>query len=842
MPLIRPLVRARLNHVRVGQLQAIQGRALWTNNIPKLFLKSFRVPVAAGTLLITVLGYLDYKVQEARNYAKDFANGAWATASGLYHSLAIPQVTAPAWIQELLQSASPSNSEQSNSRESSDKESSSSFNTDPKEPERPNILTTLAAATGATLFTDDDTPGQARDDQIMVLTRKMIEIRNILQRVGKSDSLQLPSIVVIGSQSSGKSSVLEAIVGHEFLPKGNNMVTRRPIELTLVHTPGATVEYGEFPALGLGRITDFGQIQRTLTDLNMAVSDAQCVSDDPIQLIIYSPMVPDLSLIDLPGYIQVESVGQPPELREKISKLCDKYIRSPNIILAVCAADVDLANSPALRASRIVDPLGLRTIGVVTKMDLVSPERGAAILRDNQYPLHLGYIGVVAQAPSLSQGLRQRLTGGNISGIIAQNEKSFFDGRREFDTGSGVKTGTVELRRTLMHVLESSMSSSLESISNAITQELEEVSYKFKVLYNDRELTAESYLAENVDALKQRFKEFSARFGKPQVAAMLKTDLDQRVLNILAEHYWDDKTLASLSNASPDDKHWQHHFDASSLALTRLGVGRVATDLVVNALSSKMQRLADETDFRHNHFASNHIQSAVQNILRSRYHSTADQVENCVKPFKYEVEVDDREWNVGKERAVVLLKEEAARVEAAITELKKSVGSKRLGQVMSFLKEQGAKEVQANEQDMGGYSGALLQKGNYANYLQTRADVLKMRIMALKSKQCRSKENQMYCPEAFLNVVADKLAATAVLFINVELLTEFYYQFPRELENRLVRNLTPDQIQAFAREDKEVKAHIEMQEKKELLQLALDKIESVILLEKTSKMQQEQRR
>ncbi|KAF1856031.1 hypothetical protein Lal_00001056 [Lupinus albus] len=178
----------------------------------------------------------------------------------------------------------------------------------------------------------------AKDDQMMVLTKKMIEIRSILQRVGQSSTLTLPSIVVIGSQSSGKSSVLEAIVGHEFLPKGSNMVTRRPIELTLVNTPSSREEYGEFPDLGLRRISDFGSIQRTLTELNLAVPDSQCVSDDPIHLTIYSPNVPDLSLIDLPGYIQVVGQNQPLELKQKISELCDKYIQPPNVILAISAA------------------------------------------------------------------------------------------------------------------------------------------------------------------------------------------------------------------------------------------------------------------------------------------------------------------------------------------------------------------------------------------------------------------------------------------------------------------------------------------------------------------------
>src|SRR5579871_116092 len=262
-------------------------------------------------------------------------------------------------------------------------------------------VATIGAVTTATFGTDENSDEDesnsetiARDEQMMMLTKKMIQIRSLLQTVGQSESLTLPSIVVIGSQSSGKSSVLEAIVGHEFLPKGTNMVTRRPIELTLVNTPDSQAEYGEFPALGLGKITDFTHIQRTLTELNLAVPDSECVSDDPIQLRICSPNVPDLSLIDLPGYIQVTSSDQPPELKQKIIELCEKYIQPPNVILAISAADVDLANSTSLRASRKVDPRGERTIGVITKMDLVEPQRGVELLTDKKYPLRLGYVGV----------------------------------------------------------------------------------------------------------------------------------------------------------------------------------------------------------------------------------------------------------------------------------------------------------------------------------------------------------------------------------------------------------------------------------------------------------------
>lgn len=83
----------------------------------------------------------------------------------------------------------------------------------------------LAALAAAIMAGPSDSKAAATDDAdakqngLMHLTKKLIEIRSMLLSIDQSDALKLPSIVVIGSQSSGKSSVLEAIVGHEFLPK-----------------------------------------------------------------------------------------------------------------------------------------------------------------------------------------------------------------------------------------------------------------------------------------------------------------------------------------------------------------------------------------------------------------------------------------------------------------------------------------------------------------------------------------------------------------------------------------------------------------------------------------------
>jgi GTP-binding protein EngB required for normal cell division len=567
----------------------------------------------------------------------------------------------------------------------------------------------------------------ARDDQMMMLTKKMIQIRSLLQTVGQSETLTLPSIVVIGSQSSGKSSVLEAIVGHEFLPKGNNMVTRRPIELTLVNTPDAKAEYAEFPALGLGKVTDFSHVQKTLTDLNLAVPAEQCVTDDPIQLRICSPNVPDLSLIDLPGYIQVVGRDQPPELKEKIAELCEKYIQQPNIILAISAADVDLANSTALRASRKVDPRGERTIGVVTKMDLVDPERGLGMLTDRKYALRLGYVGVVAKVPSQTGSLFHRGSS-NITSAIVKNENAYFSAHPlEFGPETEVSVGTTTLRKKLMHVLETTMAASLKSTSEAIQSELAEATYEFKVQYNDRPLSAETYLAESLDAFKHSFRQFTERFGREQVRELLKHELDQQVLNLLAQRYWNKPVpdlaptvpetdpLSELPKADSEHPLWHLKLDASSSTLTKLGIGRLATTVIANALQAHVDRLVATSTFAAHPFARKAITEASTTILRDLSYDISDELEICIKPYKYRIELEDAEWNRGRENIGNVLKDELRVCEQAVRGVEDQVGGKRkLKDVMGFIDRVRDGKVVLEGDGIGGaggFSAALLRKG-----------------------------------------------------------------------------------------------------------------------------------
>lgn len=484
--------------------------------------------------------------------------------------------------------------------------------------------------------------------------------------------------------------------------RGDNMVTRRPIELTLIHTPvrpgsNEPQEYGEFPSLGLGKITNFEQIQRTLTDLNLAVPASECVSNDPIDLRIYSPHVPDLTMIDLPGYIQIASMDQPETLKEKIASLCDRYIREPNIVLAVCAADVDLANSPALRASRKVDPLGLRTIGVITKMDLVSPEQGAQILSGNRYPLHLGYVGVVCK-PSGKKGKRE------TTGEIAKRGDDYFAANKEyFGKSSSLMVGTSTLRHRLMQVLESSMASSLHGITNAVQLELEEASYQFKVQYNDRRISAESYVAETVDLLKARFREFTSQFTRPQLRSKLKEMLNEKVMDIMEQLYWSDSRARELSALAADAKlkpeeiepFWRYKLEAASSLLTKSGVGRDSTLLVADGLRALIDSIAAGEPFTHHPRAAERLVEFGHAILRDRIGVTSDQVENCIKPYKYEIEVDNREWENGRSDSTALFEKEIALCEEKLKEIRKRVGgSRRLNNLMGYVKSLEEKEME----------------------------------------------------------------------------------------------------------------------------------------------------
>uniref|UniRef100_A0A4W5QA47 Dynamin-1-like protein n=1 Tax=Hucho hucho TaxID=62062 RepID=A0A4W5QA47_9TELE len=235
------------------------------------------------------------------------------------------------------------------------------------------------------------------------------KLQDVFNTVG-ADIIQLPQIAVVGTQSSGKSSVLEALVGRDLLPRGTGVVTRRPLILQLVHVDPEDrrktseengvdgEEWGKFLHTKNKIYTDFDEIRLEIEAETERVSgNNKGITDEPIHLKIFSPHVVNLTLVDLPGITKVPVGDQPKDIEVQIKDLIVKHISNPNsIILAVTAANTDMATSEALKVAREVDPDGRRTLAVVTKLDLMDAGTDAMdVLMGRVIPVKLGLIGVV---------------------------------------------------------------------------------------------------------------------------------------------------------------------------------------------------------------------------------------------------------------------------------------------------------------------------------------------------------------------------------------------------------------------------------------------------------------
>ncbi len=217
-----------------------------------------------------------------------------------------------------------------------------------------------------------------------------------LQVSEKDMNLDLPRIAVVGSQSSGKSSVLESFVGKDFLPRGSGIVTRCPLVLQLVHGAPGSEEFAVFGHRP-DKFTDFKAVCAEITRRTNELAGTAVVCETPIMLKVQSPNVLTLTLIDLPGLVHNATRGQPDSIVQSIHNMVRSFITPENtIILAITSAAEDLANSRSLDMARQVDRDGRRTIGVLTKLDLMDEGTDALPCLNNELiRLKHGFIGVV---------------------------------------------------------------------------------------------------------------------------------------------------------------------------------------------------------------------------------------------------------------------------------------------------------------------------------------------------------------------------------------------------------------------------------------------------------------
>ncbi|XP_036301200.1 interferon-induced GTP-binding protein Mx1 isoform X1 [Pipistrellus kuhlii] len=257
--------------------------------------------------------------------------------------------------------------------------------------------------------------------------RPCIDLIDSLRALGVEQDLALPAIAVIGDQSSGKSSVLEALSGVA-LPRGSGIVTRCPLVLKLRklrHDDDdewkGKVTYRDMEI----DLTAASEVEQEIRKAqNVIAGEGVGISQELINLEVSSPHVPDLTLIDLPGITRVAVGNQPADIGRQITALIKKYIlRQQTIMLVVVPSNVDIATTEALSMAQEVDPEGDRTIGILTKPDLVdrgTEDRVVDVVRNLVYHLKKGYMIVKCRG---QQDIQYQMS----LAKALQRERAFFE-------------------------------------------------------------------------------------------------------------------------------------------------------------------------------------------------------------------------------------------------------------------------------------------------------------------------------------------------------------------------------------------------------------------------------
>ena len=218
-------------------------------------------------------------------------------------------------------------------------------------------------------------------------------------------------------------------------------------------------EWGEFNHIPGRKFYDFQEVKREIESETTRIAGSnKGINRQPINLKIYSPHVLSLTLVDLPGLMKVPIGDQPTDIEKQTRNLISEYIAKPNsIVLAVSPANVDIVNSEALKLARHVDPTGKRTIGVLTKLDLMDHGTNALdILSGRVYPLKLGFIGVVNRSQQDIQGNK------SMSDALAA-EREFFRMHPAY-RNIAPRCGTQYLAKTLNTTLMSHIRERLPDI------------------------------------------------------------------------------------------------------------------------------------------------------------------------------------------------------------------------------------------------------------------------------------------------------------------------------------------------------------------------------------------
>ncbi|XP_061483586.1 interferon-induced GTP-binding protein Mx2-like [Rhineura floridana] len=280
-------------------------------------------------------------------------------------------------------------------------------------------------------------------DQYEEKIRPCIDLIDSLRALGVEKDLALPAIAVIGDQSSGKSSVLEALSGVA-LPRGSGIVTRCPLELKLKKLSSREKWKGKISYLDKTmELTYPSEVEKEIRKAqNIIAGDGVGISHKLISLEISSAEVPDLTLIDLPGIARVAVGNQPVDIGDQIKKLIKTFIdKQETINLVVVPSNVDIATTEALKMAQEVDLNGERTLGILTKPDLMDKGTEGTvvnILRNQVIPLKKGYMIVKCRG-------QQDIQSNMALASAIKEERMFFEKHKYFRILLQEKKATIPL-------------------------------------------------------------------------------------------------------------------------------------------------------------------------------------------------------------------------------------------------------------------------------------------------------------------------------------------------------------------------------------------------------------
>jgi len=340
-------------------------------------------------------------------------------------------------------------------------------------------------------------------NSLISLINKLQEILSVSQLKYK---INLPQIICIGAQSSGKSSIIESIIGKDFLPKGSGIVTRRPLILQLINQKEGE-DYCEFFLKPNEKIKDFSKVTKEIISQTEKIAGKEkLISDKPIIMKIFSSKLIDLTLVDLPGLVKVPLKGQPDNIDSQIKKIVLDFISNSNsIILAITPSNVDISNSDSLKIAREVDPYFTRTLGVISKVDLVENYlEFVNIIKNNVYPLKYGYIGVICRTT------KENLNNKSLDNQIKDEEDIYkeINEYSEILNNLGIKNLTNKLKDLLTEKIKLSIPTIKENLNNIIFKKQKELNeLGDEIILEDNEISMNTFLLSSVFKFTTKYKE-----------------------------------------------------------------------------------------------------------------------------------------------------------------------------------------------------------------------------------------------------------------------------------------------------------------------------------------------